>query len=145
MSVSTTLVALKTLHATLSLTATTSIPSAINAGDLPRVLVYPGPAIWNPHTIGKILSLKRSQRQYRVELYVKPYGQGAGVDEGFQAVLPWLETIPMAYLNDPTLANAVDIIADAGVFADEGVVRLEYGGNAFWGAVFTPSFIEKTT
>lgn len=145
MSVSTTLVALKTLHATLGVTATTTLPASLNASELPRVLVYPGAAVWNPHTIGKTLSLKRSQRQYRVELYVKPYGQGAGVDEGFQAVLPYLESFPMAYLNDPTLSNAVDIIADAGVFGDEGVVRLTYAGNDYWGAVFTPSFIEKTT
>lgn len=148
MAVTTTLAALRTLHAGITgiTTATTTFPAALNAGDLPAVLTWPGPATHNPQTIGQLLSLKRVSREYVVQLFVAPVGAGAGLDENAQKVLPFFDRFHTAYLNDPTLAGTdVEILDDYGEWGDEGLTNLRYANEEYWGTVFRLKYIEKST
>jgi hypothetical protein len=141
MSVQSTYEKIQTLNRAITgiVTAPTAMPTSLNAAALPCALTIPGPAQWDTQAIG----LPRQLRTYAIRVYVLPISQGAGVDEGFQKVLPILQAFGNYYLSQPgqTLGGTVDhidSIADSGVKGD-----LTFGGVAYHGFEFTLSVTEK--
>lgn len=139
MDVSAVLVKLQGLHAGISgvTSAPTEMPGAINTADLPLVLSYPGQGKHNkPWDTGK-----RVDRNFVVRLYVKPLGQGAGVDEGFQECLPFFDRFSDVYqaitnrIVDDRTWHEMIIETDSGVLA---TMRLHgaSAGQEYWGITF---------
>lgn len=145
MSISTTLTALQTVHATVTgvKSAPTDMPSALNTAVLPMVLVWPSAAEWNLQA----LDLYRRRRDYVVRCYVQPVAQGeAGIDDGYQNCVTLIEAFGLAYMADLTLGGVVDhimAIRDSGVSG--GGMQLTWGQVPYWGFVYTVSVIEKTS
>ena len=136
MDVSAVIIKLQGLHAAITgiTTAPTAMPGALNTADLPCVLVYPGEAkhekAWDTG--------KREDRTFLVLVYVKPIGQGQGVDEGFQECLPFFERFSDVYqaktnriVDDRTWHEMV-VEWDSGVRANL-TLHGSPGGQAHWG------------
>jgi len=117
--------------------APTEMPGALTTEVLPCALTYPGPA---EHSV-PWYSGRRTDRDYWVRLYVRPIGQGEGVDEGFQDCLPFLDRFPDEYHDPATIAVAdetwqeLDLVADGGVRADL-TLHGAPGGQTYWGIIF---------
>ena len=129
--------ALQDIHAGIDGIASAPQPAkyraAIDTGDLPLVLTWPGPSEWGPQALG----LNRSDRTYIVRVYVEPIGQGTLAQRTLQ-IMPLLDAIGQAYLNDRSLGGAVDHIGGPmGAITDTGAVVLpplagiEYAGFEF--------------
>jgi hypothetical protein len=73
--------------------APTEMPGALTSEMLPCALTYPGEA---GHSV-PFYAGRRTERGYIVRFYVKPIGQGEGVDEGFQECLPFLDRFAETY------------------------------------------------
>ena len=118
--------------------APTVMPTALNDVDLPCSLCFPGAATLQLQAAG----LHRSDRLYTLRVFVKPVAQGAGVDEGFQEVLPIIQALGLAFNQNVGLDNTVDHISelrDSGVRGD-----MEYAGIAYHGFEMSFSVTEKT-
>ena len=127
--------ALQTIHGAVTgvTTAPTAMPAALNPGDLPMTLTYPGPA----EHIELSFHHQGTERIYLVWLYVKPIGQGEGVDEGYQKCLPFLQRFRDAYAeNREATANwkKLRLIADSGV--ELLTLRQAPTGELYWGIIF---------
>ena len=144
MTVSATVTALQTLHASISgvAEAPTAMPSNPDQVRLPCALVWPADAEWHMQAIG----LKRQERTYIVRVFVQPVAKGiAGPDEGYQACITLLEDFGAAYLADITLGSAVDnirAISDSGVSG--GGFELVWGNVPYWGFVYRVTVVEKS-
>lgn len=145
MSVSATVTALQTLHATISgvKSAPAHMPSNLNTTLLPIALVWPGEAEWRLAAMG----LKRQERTYIVRVFVQPVAQNvAGPDAGYDACVTLLELFGQAYQDNLTLAGAVDQIAavrDSGISG--GAMELTWSGVPYWGFVYRVTVVEKTS
>lgn len=141
MTVATTYAQIQALVAASSgiVSAPTAMPTALNDPDLPCGICIPGQATWEEHAVG----LFRQNRLYTLRVFVKPISQGAGLDEGYQLVLPILQAIGDTFNRDPTLTNTVDHIdniRDSGVRGD-----MEYAGAVYHGFELSFTVTEKST
>jgi hypothetical protein len=126
MTISTTVTAFQTLHATINgvASAPTAMPQSITTARLPLVFTWPGstfeadgwqsqPGGWYSH-----------RRFYIVRCYVKPIAQGTGFDDGYQTALTLLQRFGEAYMSasGTQLGGALDYIGpsvnDSGVRGD---------------------------
>lgn len=145
MSVTATVSALQTLHATISgiKSAPANVPASLNTADLPMALVWPAEATWQLAAMG----LKRQERTYIVRVYVRPVGQDIpGPDEGYDDCVAMLEAFGQAYQSNLTLANAVDhisAVSDSGISG--GAMELLWGNTQYWGFVYRVTCVEKTS
>ena len=145
MSVSATVSALQTLHATISgiKSAPTNMPASLNTADLPIALTWPAEATWQLAAMG----LKRQERTYIVRVYVRPVGQNMpGPDKGYDDCVALLEAFGQAYQTNLTLAGAVDhisAVSDSGPLG--GGAQLMWGDTPYWGFVYRVTCIEKTS
>jgi hypothetical protein len=132
MSISTVIAALQSKHRGITgiASAPTAMPASINTAAMPIVLCWPGPATWD----GISFDASQQTRTYIVRVYVQPVGQGQGVDEGYQDILPLLQAFGAAYMADPYLSNTVfviDSVSDAGLDGTLMFAGVEYRGFEF--------------
>jgi len=124
--------------------APTEMPGALNTESLPCALTYPWRA---PHSV-PFYGGRRTDRQYVVRLYVQPIGQGEGVDEGFQACLPFLDRFADEYHDPANIGPSdgtwqeLDLVTDSGVRADL-TLHGSGEGQLYWGIEFTVEIKEK--
>lgn len=141
MSVTGTLTQLRSIALASSgiVSAPADLPGVLNTVNLPCAIIRPGPAQWNEHAQG----LYRQIRTYAIEVYVAPTGQGAGIDQGFQACLAPLNALGRTFLDNYSLNNTVDEVRQP--FRDSGVVVLTYGSTPYHGFVLEIDVTEKST
>ena len=96
MTITTVVAALQTLNASVTgiKNAPTKVPSSLNSGDLPTVIVWPSSS-----SSGQNANFKTSQRTYTITAYIKPAEQGAGVFEGWNETKNILQSLLEAYLD----------------------------------------------
>lgn len=119
------------------------LPMSLSEADLPCALCLVGPATWNEHASG----LYRQVREYRVNVYVRPVGEGVVPDEGYKACLTPLYNVGRTFVEDMTLGGTVDHLGsgDRSEFRDGGVAVLEYAGRAYHGFTVTFEVTEKAS
>ena len=120
MTISTTVAAFQTLHATITgvASAPTAMPQSLTTARLPLVFTWPGPTSlggWKPSAGWYIHS-----RIYIVRCYIKPISQGSGFDDGYQTALDLLQRFGEAYVANQNLNGAV---AHLGPDINDGGVR----------------------
>lgn len=114
---------------------TDGLPAVLRTTELPASVVMPGRATWQEQAIG----LLRSDRLYRVVIYVTPTTQGKAWDTGYSLCLDVLERVGKELMSDPTLGGTVDHMA----LTDDGVTVLALGEEQFWAVVFELTVTEK--
>ena len=130
--------ALQTINATITgiTTAPTEMPGHLDTAQLPCALAYPGPA---EHSDASYTHL-RSDRTWLIRVYVKPLGQGRGVDEGYQECLPFLHYFATEYITQEHTSNTawecLHYTGDNGVRADMTLHNADTG-EYYWGVEFT--------
>lgn len=145
MTIATTIAALQAIHAAITGigSAPTDMPSNLEQGQRPMVLVWPDEGNWRLQAI----DLRRQQRTYIVRCYVQPVAQGqAGIDAGYDACVTLLESFGRAYLADTTLGGAVDhieSITDMGVSG--GSYELMWAQVPWWGFEYRIVVVEKSS
>jgi hypothetical protein len=131
--------ALQTLHAGISgiASAPTDYPGALNAAELPCVLVFPGEATHICARIGNA----RTNREYRVHVFCAPVVQGKDA-AGMQSVLDLLPRFVAAYFGARTLVSGSDQAFLDSSFRDSGHAVLEYAGVMYHGFTFSLNISE---
>ena len=108
-------------------------PNALNASDLPAFVNLSGAATqdWNMEGGGEGVET----RQYRLLLYVLPYGQGVP-GEGERACEPFLDSVPKFFAGRPALGTK--FVFNAYPNRDSGLTILTYAGpdDRYWGIEF---------
>lgn len=106
-------------------------PASIQSVDLPMAITRPGTCSWSQGSFGK----KQQIRNWEVTVYVQAIYQGQPIEQGYAATLPILEAVGEAFLDDPTLSDAVDTLqiqedqmTDSGVLGD----LTFFGGTVFY-------------
>jgi len=145
MSIATTITAFQTLHSSITsvLSAPEKLPAALDKQRLPLVFTWPGPTVegngWKPMGGWYI-----HRRLYVVRCYVAPVSvKNVGIDDGYQEVVPLLQSFGVAYMGDVTLAGAVAHIGES--ISDSGASILVYAGTEYHGFEFRIEVAEKVT
>jgi len=141
--------ALQTINAAITgvTTAPTAMPGTLTNADLPCCLVYPGPGEHAPESMAHLAT----RRQWLMRLYIKNIRQGAGVDEGYQAALPFLERFRDEYADQIHTAQASDYWRCLEYIGDSGIIIMTLHGvppadqtPMYWGIEFTVRLTEYT-
>lgn len=124
--------------------APVEMPGMLTTELLPCALTYP----WRgPHSV-PFYSGRRTDRLYLIRLYVRPIGQGEGVDEGFQECLPFLDRFADEYSEPGNIAPSdetwqeLSLVEDGGVRADMTLHGAEVG-QRYWGIEVVVEVKEK--
>lgn len=143
MSLAATIDLLQAQHATISgvrsAPARADYPEAINSASLPQVLTWPEAGQWSQEATG---ALRRHQRTYLVQVFVKAGMQGRGIGPAIVAMADLIQAFGERYL-DPAgfvLASGspqVTIHTEPGQLSDTGLAILRYAGVEFHGFQFT--------
>jgi len=141
-AIANTIAALQNLHAGIDgiEAAPTALSGYYDTAYLPLAWSHPGPT---PNYGGwrESAQLRQYDRNYYVDVFVMPEGQGVGLDDGYQLTLALLQRFGMAYLNDPNLSGA---IAHFVSIQDTGATLLRRGDVKYHGFRFTLTVREKT-
>jgi hypothetical protein len=146
MTISATITAFQTLHATITgvKTAPTAMPMSLNTSDLPLAFTWPGPTVeqrgWTASG-----GWYEQRRYYIVRCYVKPIAQGSGFDDGYQQAITLLQRFGEAYMGDMNLDGTV---AHIGPRVEDGGARGDFqwvaGSDTFYhGFEFRIETVEK--
>ena len=142
MSITTTITALQDLNAAITgvKLAPIAMPSTVNNADLPFVFVWPGEARHTLHAT----AWREVRRQYIVRCFVKPMGQGKGIDEGYQDAITMLQRFVEAYTS-ATAVNLSGAVAHITDIIDDGVGVIPYAGVQYHGFEMRVLATEKET
>lgn len=116
-------------------------PRSIQDGDLPMLVIFAEPAIWQTHAI----TLKRYDRTYRMELFVLPVAQGLDFNEGYTRVPQYLDAIGKAIAGNLMLRTSLyEVTQVQGSWRDAGVQQLTpWNGVTYWGSNISIVVTEK--
>jgi len=144
MSITTTLAQIRSMVDGSSgiVTSFTTQPGSIEASQCPAAITLAGPARWQEQALG----LKRQDRTYTINVYVRPIMHGMGIGEGYAVCEPILNALGNTFLAKPTgltLGGTVDhiqSIRDGGIRGD-----LTFGDIAYHGFSLSFEVTEKST
>jgi len=141
MATATVITQLQAVHAAIAgiTSAPTSAIRALNAADLPTVLVYPGPAQHARYAIG----MRRVERIYRVRLFVRVLGDSVEADY-LPTITTFLDLFAAAYLTSTnvTLGGSVEHIQTERI-TDSGLTILDHGARDYHGVEWAVPVVEK--
>lgn len=134
MTIQTIISALQTRHAAITgvTTAPTAYPGSIASTDTPYILTDLATFTERHEAHGEELPIFLGT--FRVRGFVKPTGQGTGIDEGKQLALTILERFLSSYRSDMDVTTTAYIRMDTGEGL-RGAVRdgLAYGEETYYG------------
>lgn len=93
----------------------TDCPGYINTSEMPLVFAWCGPADHNTSSFQHLTTA----RTWWVRIYVKPLGQGRGVDQGYQEAMVFLPLLRQEYATQEHTSNTawdcLRVVGDSGV------------------------------
>lgn len=147
MSVLDTIGLLQARHRTIGVRAPEpeEYPDSLNRVGLPLVLTFPDRGDWQQQAAA---GLRRQDRIYRVQVFVRPTAQGSGLGSAVVLCSELLQQFGELYLEEITIALAntpaqATIKTDAGNLSDDGVGVLTYAKTEYYGFEFRVGVYEK--
>lgn len=150
MTISGTIDLLQTLHAAITgveaAPLAASYPDALNTALLPLVLTWPETGNWSLEAAG---GLRRQDRQYKVQVFVRPVAQGRGIGSVIKTCADLLQAFGEAYINPDNLAIAdlppvhITLKTEASDLSDTGIAVLTYAGVEYHGFSLTVGVYEQ--
>jgi GNAT superfamily N-acetyltransferase len=150
MTISGTIDLLQTLHASISGVDTAPLaaayPDALNTAHLPLVLTWPETGNWSLEAAG---GLRRQDRQYKVQVFVRPVAQGRGIGSVIATCADLLQAFGEAYIDPGHLALAdlppvhITLKTEPADLSDTGIAVLTYAGVEYHGFSITVGVYEQ--
>ena len=119
--------------------APTTLPASLNSSDLPCALCFVD-SFYGAH---QAIGMARRDTVYRVNVFVKPLVQGAGLDEGYQEMLTLAQAFITQYHTEQEAGGFFDDYVEQFNDFDGDLRPLEYAGVAYHGFTIRLRVVEK--